>query len=176
MTDRDLIKVFFPLLKAGLTANGITANVRQSYQPTEQGAESVPSLYFFKVGDKRIGSPSRKSVWDTLLGKEIDTDTQLHEATFQISAWVRQTTTTTETASDILSSVAMIMQGSQFIEALKANGIGILRITDLRNPYFKDDRDQFQASPSFDFAISYNRTLVRDGRALSQIVINTARV
>jgi hypothetical protein len=70
----------------------------------------------------------------------------------------------------------MIMQGSQFIEALKAQGFGIMRITDLRNPYFKDERDQFQASPSFDFTLSYNRTLVRDGRVISDIRIDTDRV
>jgi hypothetical protein len=170
------VRVFFPLIKAGLVANGITATMRQSYQPTEQGAERDNALYFFKLDDKRIGHPQRKSEWDALSGKEIDTDTQLHEATWQISAWVRQTPTSDLTASDVLATTAMIMQGSQFIEALKAQGFGIMRITDLRNPYFKDERDQFQASPSFDFTLSYNRTLVRDGRVISDIRIDTDRV
>jgi len=176
LTDRDIIKVFLPLLNAGLTANGISATVKQSFQPTEEGAESDASLYFFKVGDKRIGSPLRKSEWDTLLGKEIDTDVQLHEATWQLSAWVRQTPSSTVTASDVLATAGMIMQGAQFIEAVKEYGIGILRITDIRNPYFKDDRDQFQASPSFDFVISYNRSMGRDGKAVSLIEFNTTRV
>lgn len=176
MTDNALIRIFFPLIKSGLTANGITATMRQSYQPTEQGAESGAALYFFKVGDKRIGHPKRSSAWNSLLGKEIDTDTQLHESTWQISAWVRQTPTSDQTASDVLAITAMYMQGAQFVEALKAAGVGILRVTDLRNPYFKDERDQFQSSPSFDFTISYNRTMIRDGRAISLVDINTKRV
>lgn len=176
MTDNAIIRIFFPLIKAGLTANGVTAVMRQSYQPTEEGAESATALYFFKVGDKRLGHPKRSSAWNTLLSKEVDTDTQLHEATWQISAWVRQTPTSDQTASDVLAITAMYMQGAQFVEALKAAGIGILRITDLRNPYFKDERDQFQASPSFDFTISYNRTMIRDGRALSLIETNFKRV
>lgn len=176
MTDNQIIRLFLPLLKAGMTAYGYPVIIKQSYQPTEQGSDSEPQLFFTKVGDKRLGHPQRKSVWDTLLGKQIDTDTQLMEATYQLTALVRQTPTSEKTASDYAHTAAMLMSGSEFLLALKAGGVGLLRITEVRNPYMKDDRDQFQASPSFDFTLSFNRDIIRDGKAIALIEINTERV
>lgn len=176
MTDNQIIRLFLPLLNAGMTAYGYSVIIKQSFQPTEQGADSEPQLFFTKVSDKRLGHPQRKSVWDTLLGKQIDTDTQLMEATYQITALVRQTSSSEKTASDYAHTAAMLMNGAEFISTLKASGVGILRITDVRNPYMKDDRDQFQASPSFDFTLSFNRDIIRDGKAVSLIEIKTERV
>lgn len=168
-----------PLVKAGMTTYGHTVTVRQSYQPTMQGAETGASLYFFKVADKRIGQPNRKSVWNAGLSKFIDTDLQRMEITFQINALVKQvatTTTTQPTASDYLNTAAMLMQSSNFVNALKEAGIAILNIGEIRNPYFKNEKDQFEASPSFDFTLVYNRVLVRDGLAVEVINLNVNRV
>jgi hypothetical protein len=96
------------------------------------------------------------------------------EATYQLSALNRQPDTTT--ASDLLNSASMIMQGDKFIKALKGSGVGILRITEIRNPYLKDDRDQWQAMPSFDFVLSYNRTITRSGRVISAYEVDVKRV
>ncbi len=162
-----------------MTTYGYPVTVRQSYQPTQQGADTGATLYFFKVGDKRIGHPNRKSEWDVANSKFVDTDVQRMEITFQISALVRQvpaTTTTQKTASDYLNMAAMIMQSREFINAVQAAGVAILKIGEVRNPYFKDDKDQFEASPSFDFTLMYNRTMIRDGKAVELIEFNTKRV
>jgi hypothetical protein len=68
------------------------------------------------------------------------------------------------------------MQGREFINILQVAGVALLKISDIRNPYFKDDRDQFQASPSFDFTLIYNRSLIRDGQAIESIEFNIDRV
>lgn len=162
-----------------MTAYGCPVTIRQSYQPTQQGAETGASLYFYKIGDKRIGHPNRQSEWDVLNSKFVDTDFQRVETTFQITALVRQiptATTTQKTASDYLNIASMYMQGREFINALQSAGVAILKIGDIRNPYFKDDRDQFEASPSFDFTLMYNRTMIRDGKAVELIEFNTERV
>lgn len=179
MTDNELIKIFLPLIKNGMTAYGHPVTIMQSFQPTQQGAENGASLYFFKVDDKRIGHPSRKSIWDTLLGKTIDTDTQRMEATFQVNALVKQipqTNQTQPTASDYLNVCSMLVQGGEFVEALRNAGIAILRVSEIRNPYFKNDKDQYEAMPSFDFTIAYNRTLIRDGKTIETIGLNVNRV
>lgn len=176
MTDNDLIRLFLPLIKNAMTAYGYTITMRQSYQPTQQGADIEPSLYFYKISDKRIGHPIRKSEWDTLNAKFIDTDFQRTETTFQVTALVRQTPESSKTASDYLNVCTLYMQGREFINALQASGAALLKISDIRNPYFKDDRDQFQASPSFDFTLIYNRSLIRDGQAIESIEFNVDRV
>jgi hypothetical protein len=175
LTDNELIRLFLPLIKAGLTTYGYTtATVLQGNQPTKQGTDTEPSVHFYKIGDKRIGHPQRKSTWNDLMSVMTDTDIQIMEATWQISTLVRQPNT--YTASDLANVVAMIMQTSKFIEALKASGVGILRIGEVRNPYLQDDRDQYQASPSFDFIISYSRNLSLVGAKIDAIEFDAKRV
>ena len=174
MTDNDVIRLFLAELNTQMTALGHTVTILQSYQPTKQGTASSAAMYFHKIGDRRLGSPRRLSEWDALSGAMIDYDTQLMETTFQLSALVRQPDTLT--ASDILNDAAMVMQSEQFIKTLKADGVGILRIGEIRNPYFQDDRDQFQAMPSFDFIVSYNRTVNRSSKVITTFVTAMNRV
>ena len=47
------------------------------------------------------------------------------------------------------------MQSDKTRDILNESGVGILRITDVRNPYFQDDRDNFEASPNFDITFVY---------------------
>ena len=157
-----------------MTALSHSVTIIQSNQPTVQGAVKSDSMYFYKIGDKRVGHPHRINEWDTLAGAMVDNDVQLMEATFQLSALVRQPDTIT--ASDLLNDAAMIMQSDSFIKTLKNAGVGILRIGEIRNPYFQDDRDQFQAMPSFDFILSYNRSINRTGKVISAYEFDINRV
>jgi len=175
LTDNDLIRLFLPLVNAGLVTYGYTnVLVPQADQPTKQGTPSSPSVHFYKLNDKRIGSPQRKSTWNSLTSVMTDTDIQVMEGYWQVSTLVRQPNT--YTASDLANAVAMIMQTSKFIETLKASGVGILRIGEVRNPYLQDDRDQYQASPSFDFIISYSRNLSLVGAKIDAIEFDAKRV
>ncbi len=149
MLDNQLIQLFLPLITAGLTAQGYSGvSVTQSFQPTQQGAFTGPAVYFFKIGDHRYGFLGRTNVWDSVHGVEVHTETQNYETTFQVSAWVRQVPgVSTYTASDLVNVVSGILQSDSTVFTLAANDVGIYRITDVRNPYFVDDRDQHEASP-----------------------------
>lgn len=57
--------------------------------------------------------------------------------------------------SDLANTIASIMQSQAALNALVAEGAGILRITDVRVNYFKDDFDQYAQSANFDFIISH---------------------
>lgn len=159
MTDNDLIRLFLPIITTGLTSDGYTGvSVLQSNQPTQQGTVSAPVVYFFKVSDKRYGFLNRSNIWD---GTEmIHTEEQVYETTFQIMALVRQNPmiTNSYTASDLVNEVASIMQSDATRQTLIDAGVGILRVMELRNPYFTDDQDIFEASPSFDFTLTYNQS------------------
>ena len=84
------------------------------------------------------------------------------ETTFQLGVLNLQNpkTTTQYTASDVLNIVASILQSSATISQLAAVGVGIYRVTDLRNPYFTNDYDRFQASPSFDFTLTHKHVTI----------------
>lgn len=163
MTDNQLIQLFLPIIQNGLIADGFTNVVtKQANQPTIQGANSGPTVYFFKVDSKRYGFLGRLNKWDSNLAQMVHTESQYYETRFQISSWVRQSPLTPNqyTASDLVNEVASIMQSDNTLKILNDSGVGILRISDLTNLYFVDDRDQFEASPSFDFILTSQATRV----------------
>ena len=179
MTDNDLIKLFLPIINAGLIADGYTGvTVKQANQPTQQGVNTGPTVYFYKTGDKRYGFLGRIDEWDTVNSVMKHTETQYYETTFQINALVLQNVNNTNsyTASDLVNEVASIMQSDQARRIMITAGVGILRVTDVVNPYFLDDRDQFEASPSFDFVLTYKQTRVTTEPVVESVVLIINRV
>lgn len=158
MNDNALIKALRDVLLTGLSKNGqADVDVQQAYQPTQQGANSSKSVYFFKVSDSRYGFGARQYSYGTI--DSTLTESQLYITTFQIQAWVRQIPMLAVdysllTASDLVNLCARILLSQSALDAFNANNIGVLRITDVRNPFFIDDRGQFEASPSFDVQLT----------------------
>jgi len=163
VVDNDLIRLFLPIITAGLTAAGYAGViVKQSNQPTQQGVPTAPTVFFSKVGDHRYGFLQRSDEWDEDEELMVHTEVQAYETTFQISALALQDPADTSlyTASDLVNEVAAIMQSDATRETLKAGGVYILRVQDVTNPYFVDDGDNFEAMPSFDFILSHKQTRV----------------
>ena len=90
------------------------------------------------------------------------TETQQYITTFQFNALATQDPSNTAnlTASDILNYAAYVMQSLTTITALEAIGVGVLKIGQIRNPYFVDDRDRFEANPSFDVSFTTKQTII----------------
>lgn len=172
LTDNELIAAFIPEISSRMTTYGVPVIIRQSFQPVGQGAETLPTIYLFKIGDKRIGQPTRVNTYNTGLAQMVDDDVQLVESTFQFTGLVRQTDASAATASDVVNIAAMIVGGAEFINAMRLVGAGVLKVGEVRNPYFTDERNQNAASPSFDLTLVYNRTLTRNGKVLSSINFN----
>lgn len=163
MTDNDVIRVFLPIIKSGLTLDGFTdVIVKQNWQPTLQGAETNPTVYFQKIANKRYGYAGRLDTWNSLTSSNVHVEEQWIEATYQVTALVLQDVHNTNkyTASDLVNEVAAILQSDNTINTLMQNGIGVLRITELTNQFFTDDRDQYEASPTFDFVLTYKQSRV----------------
>jgi hypothetical protein len=179
VTDNELIQLFLPIINAGLIADGYTGvSVIQSNQPTQQGLNTNPTVYFYKVNNKRYGFLGRYDKWDTVNSVMVHTEDQYYETTFQVSALVLQNVynTNSYTASDLVNDVASIIQSDNTLNILNNAGVGILRVTDIANPYFVDDRDQFEASPSFDFTLTYRQTRVTTDPVVQSVKLNINRV
>lgn len=163
MQDNALIRLFLPIINAGLIADGYTGvNVLQANQPTQQGVPIAPSVYFTKIGDHRYGFLHRDDTWDDINSRMVHTEIQQYETTFQVSALVLQNPRVTNkyTASDLVNEVAAILQSDNTVTTLMESNVGILRVQEIRNPFFVDDMDNFEASPSFDFTLTHLQTRV----------------
>lgn len=183
MLDNQLIALVISIIKTGLTGLdlGVVIGVKQAYQPTQQGTPVENTVLLHKIGDHRYGYPLRKDEWipDTDgSGVMTHTESQWYETTFQIDALAIQSPSnvTSLTASDIVNYVAAILQSDTALGALKAQGVGILRITEIRNVPFVDDRDRFEYHPSFDFTLTHEQVIISESPVISIEDFNIARV
>ena len=181
MLDNDLIKAFYPILRSGFDIRGLNDYlISQSNQPTMQGAQFKGGIYFYKLKDYRYGFPfwRQRIVLDPPPGVIYQDTIQNYETTFQISAWSIQNPANDSslTASDILNYASEIFSEDNTIQSLQAQNIGIIRITDVRNPYFKNEYDNWEASPSFDFTLLYQRSSTTQVPISQKINIGIYRV
>ncbi len=178
MNDKELTALFVaqlgPLVRAQPGLEAVT--FARNFQSRPQGVATGPIVYFFKVTEKRHGSPKRRDVIN--LDEEFDhSQLQLVEATWQFDAWIPQDPRIASelTESDVLSIVSGIIQTDTILQIFRDAGVGVQRVTEVRNPYIQDDRDRNEAIPSFDIVLTHYRTLVSTVPAAVTYEANTYR-
>lgn len=92
MRENDLNTLLRSVLLEGLTAHKLpVVAVKRSNQPTDQGPDSGPCLYFFVVTHHRYGSPQRTDEWDKENERMVHTESQWIETTYQITGHQHRT-------------------------------------------------------------------------------------
>lgn len=180
MLDNQLIAALISTLRTGAASAGLPADlvVKQANQPTQQGAESRPTIYLSKVSHNRYGWPGSSEFFDREYLQMRRRTTQVYQTTFQLNALSKQDPKDLNslTASDLLDRAAALLNGPIGMALLRKTGIGVLRVTDVRNPYFKDDMGRFESSPSFDIVLTHKTETVSDIDAVAVTEINIGRV
>lgn len=178
MTEKELYTLIIYVLETGLAALPApwpTVDVRQLYQPTIVGTPSGPFLGLSNQPLRRYGFLKRTDRYngDDLDPKTIHTETQKWVCIFQVNAQWKQDPeaddfATVPTAGDLARRASSILQSDAGREILALGGVGIERITDVREPPFTDDSDEFEYSPSFDFTINFDQSDVTEIPILSR--------
>ena len=175
MNDKPLRILIIEHLTSGLLRAGITVPVIAGNQPTTQGREN-DGVYFFQIMDGAAGWQGRSySVAEPLLNMK---DTQVLETTFQMQALITEDPESTASlgAIDVLNAARMVIASMPFIESMKLNDIGVQRPTNIRTPFFTNDRDQFEMSPSFDFTVSHKRHIIQPVNSVDSIEYDIKRI
>jgi hypothetical protein len=168
LTDNQLIRIVASALDAAVVAGGFNNEgdplpVIQLDQPTQQGTPTAAAIFFQNISDNHYGWPSTTKVLDNSTPPNfIYAETQLCESTFQISGLVKQDPSDIDrpTAKDVVTYMKMYIGSSYMAQQFQAvNGIGILRVTDVRNPSFEDDSHQYEYRPSFDITFCYRKII-----------------
>ena len=179
MLDHQLFRLVKQVVDAQLVFAGLPGVVLvQSFQPIRQGVETAASAYMCKLHDIRDGYPHEEFVWDEENEIETKTQTQVIRSTFQITALnpPQPANNTQYTASDIANLLASTLQSVTAIEMFTAQNVGILNITEIRNPFFLDDRDRWEASPSFDFTLTHKQILTGSSPTIEEVDFITLAV
>lgn len=177
-TDNDILRILGANLSAALAQGGYTLAdgspfpVVQKDQPTQQGIPSDPTVFFAKLFDKPYGFPLSTTIYDEASDTFRDIETQLYETTVQVMGLVIQDPTKPDmpTASDVINFMKLAVGSRYNARALQKKGIGILRVMDVRNDAFEDDRHRFEYHPSFDLVFTYSRVIEFVTPAVHKIV------
>lgn len=163
MQDNALIALLIATLRAGLDAQGCTdVAIKQSYQPTQQGANSGPAVYVHKVMDRRRGTPGKSAKWDVATQQMIQTEVAVLETAYQAQALARQdpADTTAPTAADLLRLVSSVLQSDYALARLRASDVGILNIPSLTNTPTLNDNQVWEFAPLLEFTVTHHEITV----------------
>jgi hypothetical protein len=173
MLDNALIDLLATQLEAASALAGWNYSVIQKDQPTQEGIPTAPTIFFEKLFDHAYGWPELfYSDYNPATNTFTQTEKQWAETTFQVSALVIQdpTSLSLPTASDVVNYMKLFTNSRAAIKAFKAQGVSALRISEVRNPYFRDERHTFEANPNFDIVLQHQRTLVTTVGATNVVV------
>lgn len=161
MTDNQLIEVLATALEAASANAGWNYGVVQKDEPTTQGTPTAPTIFFEKLFDVAYGWAHTENTPNIPAKTFAETDTQVYETHFQISALVIQDPNdlTIPTASDVCNYMKQYLAHRTITAQFAAQGLGVLKVSEVRNPYFLDDRNMFEANPSFDIVFTHSRSI-----------------
>lgn len=167
MNDRSLYTALIAVIRAGMGMTSDVLEIAQSNQLRAAGRPTTRALLLDKVGEYRYGHVKREDVPDPddpLL--MIHRETQIYETRVRVNGMAKPPPVRGEvdanepSASDLLNQAAAVLQSDEGMAALRAAGIAPLRVLEVRNPTFRNDQDQFEASPSFDFLFQHDQVTV----------------
>jgi hypothetical protein len=167
MTDNQLFKI---LRDALLTLN---VDVRQSYQPSKQGLVKDNAIYVTKVNDTPRGYVKRDDVWIDNEMQHIET--QEYEAVFQIAP-LAKLSDLSETSMDLARKAHSVVQSSSFLNVLTLNGLGVLRVTDIRNTPFVNDSGLNEYNPTFDLTLTHRTVTISTSDVVETVECVTNRI
>lgn len=179
MNDNNLAILVRAQLIAGLARHGYPKlPVVANYQPTTEGRLTEAAIYFHPLADARYGWQHRTRKYNPLEGRITTTEGQWVTSSFQIYALAPQdpTNLTLPTAKDLVNLAALICNGEKFIIGMRNAGVGVQRVTQIRNPFFVNDRGEFESSPSFDIIISHKRSIEEITPVAEEVTNNIYRV
>lgn len=187
MQQAALFALVIKTINAGLAQQGITGvTVQQSFQPSQQGIPSGPMAAVFKVADKRYGYLKRGEQWvpaDPAANPPTEAymahrEAQWMESTFQVTCLAPQIPGKTRqlAAADLADACANALQSDAGRDMLRAEGVGVLRVTDIRAPAFIDDRDRNEYAPNFDFTLTHENVRLSSSPIVENFDFNLQRV
>jgi hypothetical protein len=180
MRDNQLFSFVRAYLLDALPPRGFPdAEVRQSFQPQQAGRAAGVCIYMHKLSDTRRGQRKVTEWWDDDVEAMRHREVQIIESAFQFNALVpeRDPANDTEyTAADVLKATAAALQSDAFIEAARLQGVQILRVADMVNTAFENERGEFEYSPSFDVRLAHEDAYQDEVQAVTAINFDIKRV
>ncbi len=140
-----------------------------SFQPTQEGRPTAPTVFFAAIGSRRYGWMERRNLWDSDAGVMRLHENQPMETTVQFSAYLGNSTDpNAATPGDALTAICGVLQGEEFMGKALAAGVQVLRVTDQKVLPFQNENNQWERMPTFDIVIKHVDYFVDSVQAITQ--------
>lgn len=170
MNDLDLMKAIRAELVRELPLHGYSGvSVARSYQPDNEGRETGPVVYINVISSNRYGWQSRKDRLDIPSGNAFVDESQWVRSSYQFTSL---SPLESPSSGDLANMCALIFNSRIVVESLMQQGVGIERITDIRQPYIKNDRNQFEMTPSFDVIFTHQRKIQQASNVITGVAVD----
>ena len=152
--------------------------VVQSNQPTDQGRVDAPVIYYFALPENLYGWQGRSEKFNVATRQVTREERQWIRSSFQVGALAQEDPNdlTKPTAKDLTRLAAMLINSAGFRQLLRPSGIGLERVTQIRNMPFQNDQGQFEYSPSFDFTVCWQQRIIQQSQGIDAAEYNITRV
>lgn len=174
MTENEIFTAIRQVLLEGFGDLQVIGDIKRNYQPTKQGANSIPTIYFSLISQRRYGFLRRDDVPDGEIMQHIEK--QQYEAVIQFTGQVLESPNTNIRSTDLLNEAAYLLQRDKTRLQLRDKGIGIQRATDIRQVFNTDEQDEYQSTPSFDLIITHQSIKYSTSPIIYKLEINQYKV
>lgn len=173
MNESAIAALLISVLNTGLALRGVSASVKQDYQPTQQGIPSTAVILFHHVSTVPIGWPAKEEVYNAAAQAMAHTETQNRESRYQLSALAPQSpgAPAALTAADYVLAAQAVLQSDATINTLAASNVGVRHAGPSTSVWFQDDRNRNQESPSFDIILSHQDVFTYSVPILNESII-----
>lgn len=182
MTANETLALIISTLGTMMGQLGYPIAVQSAYQPTQQGTQAAPFLAVNYISSRRYGYPQVQEnvVVDNNNGTMTMSRVETYwlEEVYQIAAYAIPSPTdiTSPNAYTYAARAAAVLQSAQARKILLDSGAGFIRISEIRTPYFEDERGRNELSPSFDFTVSRQEQLIYSVPIVTALDVNLQRV
>lgn len=169
MNEIQLLTTIRAELVRELPLHGYTSvMVARSYQPDNEGRETGPIVYVNALSSNRYGWQSRNERINPDTLEIVRDEFQWMRSSFQFTAL---SPLEDPSSGDVAAVCAMLFNSRAVIDSLMAQGVGVERITDVRQPYIKNDRNQFEMTPSFDVTFTHQRKIAQASNKIEGVAV-----
>lgn len=158
----------FTALQTVITAMQPSIDLVRNFQSIQSGRAANPTIYVCHVSDTNVGFQQRRfspSMVESLVDYQ---ESQLVESAFQFSA-INQNI-------EPIKQLNRVVQSLVFIERMRALGIGVRRVSQIRMPTAANDNNQFEIDASFDLILTHSHTLELTDNAIGSYNVGLHRI
>ena len=164
------------MIQTALQSHSLNWQVIQTYQQT-MGNLKAPFIMLHRLTSSNYGFQYGKDYTTNNLSKH--SENQIEILTFQIEAYKPRSpkdNNTTISGADVVRLLARWFMSDTGLQAVRAKGYNVLRITEVVEEYYKEVNEIYQVNPHFKMELVTLQTDITEAKTVDEVIGNILEV